>query len=58
MAQMSKPSVSIPPEMLAEIEARRPKGSNRSEYIREALGVRFELEDADEWDAIVSDTHE
>ena len=35
--------------MLDEIEARREKGSNRSEYIREAVARRFELEDSDEW---------
>jgi Arc/MetJ-type ribon-helix-helix transcriptional regulator len=47
---MEKPSVSLPQSMLDEIEERRPKGSNRSEYIRESVLARFEAEDADEWE--------
>ena len=46
---LERPSVALPREMLDEIEARREKGSNRSEYIREAVARRFELEDSDEW---------
>jgi len=49
MPENKKPSVSLPAEMLAEIEARRPKGSNRSEYIRQAVKTRFQLEDSDDW---------
>lgn len=46
---MGKPSVSIPDGMLDEIERRREKSENRSEYIRDALRARFEAEDAGEW---------
>ena len=46
---LERPSVALSREMLDEIEERRAKGSNRSEYIREAVTRRFEQEDADEW---------
>jgi Arc/MetJ-type ribon-helix-helix transcriptional regulator len=47
---MEKPSLSLPRWMLDEIEHRREKGSNRSEYVREALQARFDAEDDGEWE--------
>jgi len=47
---MEKPSVALPAGMIEEIEERRSKNSNRSEYIREALQARFDAEDAGEWE--------
>lgn len=48
---MERPSVTLPAWMLDEIEERRVKGSNRSEYIREAIQRRFDAEDGGEWDS-------
>lgn len=40
----------MPEWMEAEIERRREKGENRSEYIRDAIRARFQQEDAEDWD--------
>jgi Arc/MetJ-type ribon-helix-helix transcriptional regulator len=40
----------MPQWMIDETEARREKGCSRSEYVRDALRKRWELEDAGEWE--------
>jgi len=52
---MKNPSVSLTDGMDENIEQRREKGSNRSEYIREALLARFHLEDTGEWEELASE---
>ena len=47
---MSNPSISIPDWMVDEIHERREKGTNRSQYIREAIQARFDAEDAGLWE--------
>jgi len=47
---MDNPSISMPGRMLDEIEDRRDKGVNRSEYIRAAIQARFDAEDAGTWE--------
>ncbi|MFW5896318.1 MAG: ribbon-helix-helix domain-containing protein [archaeon] len=49
---MKRPSVSLPEEMVDEIEERREKGVSRSEYIRDALKARFDAEDTNTWETI------
>jgi metal-responsive CopG/Arc/MetJ family transcriptional regulator len=46
---MANPSISIPDEMLAEVDERLGYGDSRSAYIREALRKRLDEEDAGEW---------
>jgi len=48
---MKRPSVTMPEWMTDEIEARRPKGVSRSEYIRDSLKRRFEQEDEGTWNS-------
>lgn len=40
----------MPSWMEAEIEDRREKSENRSEYIRDAIRARFQQEDDGDWD--------
>lgn len=47
---MARPSLSAPEWMLIEIEERREKGTNRSEWIREAVMARLIAEDNGEWE--------
>ena len=54
--ETSRPSVSMPSEMLEEIEDRREKGTSRSEYIRDAVQARFQEEDAGTWDGPSTET--
>ena len=54
---MEKPSISMPAQMAREIEERRQKGTNRSQYVREAIQARFEMEDAGEWESRDSGGH-
>lgn len=49
---MANPSISFPDAMLEDIEERREKGTNRSEYIRESVQARFDAEDAGEWEDV------
>ena len=45
-------SISLPEEMVEEIEARRHKGTNRSEWVREAIQARIDAEDRGDWDDV------
>lgn len=45
---MANPSISMPDDVLAEADERNSSAS-RSQYVTEALVVRFLLEDDDEW---------
>lgn len=47
---MAKPSVSIPDDMLDEVDDRRHSTTDRSEWIRQAITARLNAEDAGEWD--------
>lgn len=47
---MANPSITIPDGMQAKIDGRRPSTTSRSAYIRQAVLVRFALEDAGEWE--------
>lgn len=46
---MDPTSIKMPPWMAKEIETRREKGENRSEYIRDAVRARFQAEDEETW---------
>jgi hypothetical protein len=46
---MKNTGISLPETMDDEIRERREKGTSKSEYIRQALRVRFALEDDDNW---------
>lgn len=52
MAGMANPSIALPDDMIHEIEERREKGTNRSEYIRAAIVARFDAEDSGEWEDV------
>ena len=52
---MAQPSLSMPDSMQADIDDRRHSTTYRSTYIREAIAVRFLLEDRDELDAVLED---
>lgn len=56
--RMLNTSITLNDTMVAEIHERREKGSNRSEYIRDALIARFAAEDADEWTGIPDELRE
>jgi len=49
---VEKPTISLYDGTTEEIYERRPKGSNRSVYIREALALRFALEDLDLYETV------
>ena len=51
---MAQPSISLPDEFLKEADERLHGHVNRSEYFREALLVRFMLEDTDDWEAALN----
>jgi len=44
--------------MVEQIEERREKGTNRSEYIRESLEARFDMEDSGDWETSPTDVDE
>lgn len=46
---MPNPSIRMSDEMREEIENRRALYQGVSAYVREALEMRFQLEDDDEW---------
>ncbi len=46
---MAKPSVSMPDELVAEVDDRRHSTTDRSEWIRDAVIARLNAEDAGEW---------
>ena len=56
---MKNTGISLPEDMIEEIETRREKGTSRAEYIRRAIRDRFEREnartDADAVDAPADD---
>lgn len=54
---MPSPSINMPPELQAEVDGRRPSVVSRSQYVREALAVRFILEDEGRWDALVDEVN-
>ncbi|MCD2204385.1 ribbon-helix-helix domain-containing protein [Halobacterium sp. KA-6] len=45
---MAQPSLSMPDAMQTDIDDRRHSTTSRSEYIREAIALRFLLDDRDE----------
>ena len=47
---MANPSISIPNDLLAEVDDRRHSTTDRSEWIRQAIIARIRDEDADEWE--------
>lgn len=55
---MKRPSISLPDWMVEQIEERREKGTNRSEYIRESLEARFDMEDSGDWETSPTDVDE
>jgi len=46
---MTNPSISMPDDMEAEIDRRRPSTKSRAQWIREAIEARFEAEDEGRW---------
>ena len=49
---MANPSISLPDDMVEEIDDRRHSTVYRSEWIREAVMARFLLEDAGSWEEV------
>lgn len=47
---MAKPSVSIPDDLLGEVDDRRHSTTDRSEWIRQAIIARLDAEDSGEWE--------
>ena len=55
VARMKNTGITLPEDMIEEIETRREKGTSRSEYIRAAIRDRFDREDAAAIDAPADD---
>ena len=49
---MANPSISLPDDMVREIDDRRHSTTYRSEWIREAVMARFLLEDVGKWEEV------
>lgn len=52
---MAQPSLSMPDSMQTDIDDRRHSTTARSTYIREAIAVRFLLEDRGDFDTVLED---
>ncbi|PSP80153.1 hypothetical protein BRC81_02890 [Halobacteriales archaeon QS_1_68_20] len=52
---MANPSIPMPDEMQAEADDRRPSTKSRAAYVREAIRVRFLLEDSGEFDDLLEE---
>lgn len=55
---MVNPSVSMPDDLVIEIDDRRHSTTGRSEWIREALYARLVLEDEGDWDEVAARVRE
>jgi len=47
---MANPSISLPDELLQEVDDRRHSTTDRSEWIRQAIIARLKAEDDGEWE--------
>ena len=47
---MANPSISLPDDMLEEIDDRRHSTTDRSEWIRQAIIARMNAEDSGKWE--------
>jgi len=47
---MANPSISLPDDMLKEIDDRRHSTTDRSEWIRQAIIARMNAEDSGNWE--------
>lgn len=54
---MATPSISMPDEIVDAIDDRRHSRTSRSQYIREAIQVRWILEDAGEFESRLAEAH-
>lgn len=46
---MATPTISMPDDLLDEVDDRRESTTSRSQWVREAIEARIDAEDADAW---------